>query len=238
MGSLTVAPIGNYTITSELSAPDNYANLSNQQQLSVSLTDSSLWLVDISQLRANTSSTDDLSTGIATQPIDLSNQLTVPFNNISNEAAPITLTNAFSSTPDQWSALTLPQDSTLQMAAFSGNVQLASSDSSGGTSRSTAAGSTSTFGSSSSSFASSDTGSAGVGTASLGSGGATSGGATSGGATSGTVATDATGSNGGTTSPTAVPFEFSQTLGLLLVFAFFGTRKLFKGRSNLRVTAP
>lgn len=237
MGSLTVAPISNYTITSELSAPDNYANLSNQQQVSLTLTDSSLWLVDISQLRASTSSTDDLSTGITTQPIDLSNQLTVPFNNISNEAAPITLTSAFSSLPDQWSALTLPQDSTLQMAAFSGNVQLASSGSSGGASRSTAAGSTSTFGGASSTFTSSDTGTAAGGTASLGSSGTSSGGASNG-ASSGSVVADATGSNGGATSPTAVPFEFSQTLGLLLVFAFFGTRKLFRGRSNLRVTAP
>lgn len=220
MGSLTVAPIDNYVITSELSAPDNYANLSDQQ-VSVSLADSSLWLVDISKLRADTTGTDDLSTGITTQPIDLGNQLVVPFDNISNEAAPITLSNAFSSVPDQWSALTLPQDSTLQMAAFTGNVQLASSSASGGTSNIGATvASTSAFSSSTSAIASSDTGSAGVTSAPSSS-------SSGSGSASETTSSD-------TTSPTPVPFEFSQTLGLLLIFAFLGIRKVFKGHTALR----
>ncbi|HEY9825891.1 MAG TPA: hypothetical protein V6D19_10610, partial [Stenomitos sp.] len=145
MGSLTVAPLDNYVITSELSAPDNYASLMAPRQLSVTLTDSTLWLVDISKLRAETLSTGSLETGIVDQPVTISNQLTVPFANKSYEAEPITLGNAFANLPDNWSAMTLTQDSSLQLAAFSGNVQLSSSSSTGGFSSGGGLTSSSTF---------------------------------------------------------------------------------------------
>jgi len=85
--SITVGPIETYVTDSDLSNPTNYAEVSTQEQVSVNLTSSTLWLVDSSTLNTQTVSTSP----IVEQPLEPSVQDSVLFANIDTTAPGISL---------------------------------------------------------------------------------------------------------------------------------------------------
>jgi hypothetical protein len=114
--SITVGPIETYVTDSELSNPTNYAEVGTQEQVSVNLTSSTLWLVDSSTLNTQTVSTSP----IVEQPLEPSVQDSVPFANINTTAPGISLPAAIN---DGTSVTSIQDTNPLLLAEVSGTSQ-------------------------------------------------------------------------------------------------------------------
>ena len=118
--SITVGPIETYVTDSDLSNPTNYAEVGTQEQVSVNLTSSTLWLVDSSTLNTQTVSTSP----IVEQPLEPSVQDSVLFANIDTTAPGISLPAAID---DGTSVTSLQDTNPLLLAEVSGTSQFSSS---------------------------------------------------------------------------------------------------------------
>ncbi len=114
--SITVGPIETYVTDSDLSNPTNYAEVGTQEQVSVNLTSSTLWLVDSSTLNTQTVSTSP----IVEQPLEPSVQDSVLFANIDTTAPGISLPAAIN---DGTSVTSLQDTNPLLLAEVSGTSQ-------------------------------------------------------------------------------------------------------------------
>ena len=241
MSDVTVGPIQTYVNNLPTSSSTISQN-PGQGSLSVTLADSTLWLVDTSKLNEKTSNP---TTQITLMDLQTKYQTTVPFANVNFNAAAIAPAALMSQSSSLQSSL--PQDNTLLLAAVTGGSQLSAdgtSLASAGSSGSDPGGLTSVA-ASSGLFSASAGGGSGAG--SPGAGGTSSGisiGVASNASPSAQTDQTAASVNPQTTSsaqatissqpivnappPAPVPFEVSPTLGLLLVLTIFGYKRLIK----------
>lgn len=236
MSDVTTGPIQTYVDDSSLSSTITSQN-STQERVSVTLTDSNLWLVDSSKLSGTTIDSQDQYTLLNLQP---ENQTTTSFENVNFTAT--TLSSTGLSTESSYLQSSLPDGSALTLTSVTGGTQLSSD---GMSLTSTGTGGDSTGGTSSGGSGGGSSGSgSGSGSASAGAAPASSGSSTDSQSTDGTstqsvsINTQTTVSPQPTVSPQTpepVPFEVSPAIGLLLLLVMFGSklpfRKMF-GRSH------
>ncbi|XGV97105.1 MAG: hypothetical protein ACAF41_30835 [Leptolyngbya sp. BL-A-14] len=250
MSDLTTGPIQTYIGESTLLSPTTSLN-PDAGSVSVTLTDSNLWLVDPTKLNGQTS---DPATQFTLMDLQTKYQTTVPFDNVNFNAttlAPAALTSSESS----YLQTNLPQGSALMLASVTGGTQLGSD---GMSLTSTGSGGGDTGGASSGGASGSLSGGGGGGgggsSSGGGGGGSSGGGATSGSSSNATpvgsstqtgiATTQVTPSPQATVSPQApvpVPFEVSPTIGLLFVLFLFSHKFLLKRMAfkpiGIRVTS-
>jgi len=231
MSDMTVGPIQTYVGDSTLSSPTINQSPS-QGNVSVTLTDSNLWLVDTSKLNGQTS---DPTTQFTLMNLQTKYQTTVPFDNVNFSAttiAPAALTTSESS----YLQSSLPQGNALMLASVTGGTQLGSDGMSLSASGSSGSGAGGTSSSGASGGLSGAGGGGGTGSSGGAGAGSSSSSASAGQATS--TAQTGTGVNaqatvglqaiaipqptGSPQAPTPVPFEASPTIGLLFVLLLFG----------------
>lgn len=247
MASTTVASVESYTSDSISPRPDNYAEFSDQTQVSLTLTDSNLWLVDTSQLAAQITDTS------ATVPLldwTVKSQTTVSLDNIAADDRPISLATTSNSDFSQYLSSDRSLESMLQLSAVSGETQLNGSATGSGLSNS----SSFTSGNPSASSSTTSFVSGGDGSSSSGSGFGSSTGTpisttsktsnppTDGSDTpSGTpetpsistsTSTDQTTPisppNASSPSPVPVPFQLSPSLGLAVLITIWGSERIVR----------
>jgi len=234
MSDLTTGPIQTYIGDSTLSS--STTSLSpNAASLSVTLTDSNLWLVDTTKLGGQTS---DPTRQFTVMALQTKYQTTVPFDNVNFNAATIAPA-ALTSGESSYLQTNLPQGDALMLASVTGGTQLSSdgmslmSARSGGGDTGGAAGGASggLSGGGSGSSGGSGAGSSGGGTASGSSSNASPAGSSNQTTTQATTNPQATVSPQPTASaqaPVPVPFEVSPTIGLLFVLLLFSHKLLPK----------
>ncbi|GEM_PF-6962061 len=237
MSDMTVGPIQTYVGDSILSSPTTSQN-PVQDNISVTLTDSNLWLVDTSKLNGQTGNPQTQFTLLNLQT---KYQTTVPFDNVNFTAATVAPTG-LATTESAYLHSNLPQGSALMLASVTGGTQLSSdgmSMTSAGSSGRDSGGASSSGSSGGLSGAGGSAGSAGSSTASGSSSNSSSTGQSTQAVpkTSATVSPKATVSPQATVSPKAtvspqaavpVPFDVSPTLGLMLILLMVGYRWLFQ----------
>lgn len=237
MSDVTTGPIQTYSGDTTLATTTNLDP--TQERVSVTLTDSNLWLVDPTKLNGQTVDSQEQYTLLN---LETSNQTTTTFDNVNFTASTVNSTGLTSDSTYLQSSL--PEGDALMLASVTGGSQLSSdgvsltSTGSSGSSDSTSGGGTS------GSLSGSDGGAGGAG-ASAPSGSSTAsstdGQSIDGQATPSTTTTTsdpqppgspqpgASPSPGGTPQlPQPVPFEISPTIGLLLLLVIFGHRLLLK----------
>lgn len=230
MSDVTVGSIQTYLDDTILSAPTVSQNTS-QERVSVTLTDSNLWLVDTSKLNGQTT---DSQTQVSFLNLETSSQTTVPFENVAFNAATAAPTGL--ATSDSSYLQSNLDGNSLLLAQVTGGTQLGSD----GVSL-TSAGSSGGTASTSSGGSSGGLSSAGSGTGAAGSSAAPS---ASGSPSDSATADPSTGvaqSAASTSSqplvgsstlqsstPVPVPFEVSPTLGVLLLLLSIGFRWGFR----------
>jgi hypothetical protein len=124
MSSTVIAPIENYNSASTSPTPDNYAQFGVQEQASVNLNGSSLWLVDNSLLN---------SQSITTLPVVLEDrtelvkyQTSVPIESSFGNVTPINLTSNTLSESDLLEPIVVPDVNLLRLPEISGSSQVGS----------------------------------------------------------------------------------------------------------------
>lgn len=121
MSLTTVASLEAYTSDTSQPSPDNYAEFSQQERVSVNLIDNNLWLVDSSQLNAQT---------ISEPPVTLvdwttKDQTNVSLDNITAVASPIGIpTTAVSGESNLLPSINLSEGTLLQLPQITGSLQL------------------------------------------------------------------------------------------------------------------
>jgi len=238
MSDVTTGPIQTYSGDTTLATTTTLD--SDQERVSVTLTDSNLWLVDPTKLNGQTVDSQEQYTLLN---LETSNQTTTSFDNVNFTASTVNSTGLTSDSTYLQSSL--PEGDALMLASVTGGSQLSSdgvsltSTGSSGSSDSTSSGGTS------GSLTGSGGGSGGSG-ATAPSGSSSTDSSTDGQSTDGqtTLSTTTTASDpqppgspqpGASPSPTGtpqlpqpVPFEISPTIGLLLLLVIFGHRLLLK----------
>lgn len=225
MSDVTSGPIQTYVDDSILTSPTT-SQSSEQESISVTLTDSNLWLVDPSKLNGQTV---DSQTQYTLLNLQTKYQTTVPFENVdfnAATAAPASLTSSESS----YLQSNLPQGNALMLAEVTGGTQL---------------------GSEGMSLATTGSSSGSTGTSAGGDSGGLSGGGGAGSSGSSTTPPASDSSTPGQSTenppntagvdpqplvspsvtppvPVPVPFEVSPTLGLLLFLALVIYKMLCK----------
>ena len=234
MSDVTVGPIQTYSDDSLLSSSTTTSEPVVANNVSVTLTESDLWLVDTSKLNAQTESTTS-STAFLT--LDPAVQDTTTFDNVTMTASSPFADSALESTSSNLQT-NIPEGGALTLTQVTGGTQL-SSDSISTSSTSSSGGSTGESGGGGSGSLSGGGDSSGSGVGASGGGSGTSSSSnTSNTGQSPDIAQTATASTTQTpTSPQAsaspqvpvpVPFDMSPTLGLLLISVIFGYKLLLR----------
>lgn len=231
MSDVTVGPIQTYSDDSLLSSSTTTSQPVVQNNVSVTLTDSDLWLVDTSKLNAQTESTTS-STAFLT--LDPAAQDNTTFENVTMQASSPLASSALESNSSSLQT-SLPQGNSLMLAEVTGGTQLSSD---GVSTMSTGSGVGSTGGSIDGASGSLSAGGSGGGTAFVegGMGTASASDSSSLGQFPETTQTTATGVTQATSSqpstgpppPVPVPFEVSPTVGVLLMLAIFGCKLMVR----------
>lgn len=234
MSDVTVGPIQTYSDDSLLSSSTTTSQPVVQNNVSVTLTDSDLWLVDTSKLNAQTESTTSSTSFLTLDPAAQDN---TTFDNVTMTASSPLASSALESSSRSLQT-NLPEGNSLMLAEVTGGTQLSSdgistmSTSSSGSSSATSSGSTS-----GSLSGGGDSGGGGTSSSGGGAGTSSSSDSSSPGQSPNTSQTTTTSTTQTTTnpqpstspsSPVPVPFEVSPTLGVLLIVVIFGYKLLFR----------
>lgn len=224
MSDVTSGPIQTYVDDSILTSPTVSQN-SIQERISVTLTDSNLWLVDPSKLNGQTV---DSQTQYTLLNLQTKYQTTVPFDNVNFNAttiAPASLTSSESS----YLQSNLPQGNALMLAEVTGGTRLgsegmslASTGSSDGTSG------TSSGGSSGGLSGGGGAGSSGAGVSPPSDSSSPEQSTNTPPNTTGVTPQPSVNPSAIPQTPVPVPFEASPTVGLLLLLFVFGYKWMLK----------
>ena len=246
---MTAVTVGSTTdFTSD--SPDNYEGVNNQEPSSLTLSGSDLWLVDPAQLEGETSDSLYPEFSVTNLSETTSEEVIVPFENIDSDEPEVSFSTLSAISDDTYESELALDDNTVEVAATTGNVELTSSTSSAsisetesqlsGTSVETSFGESST-GSSDSGGESLSQISLGEGESSSGTEGSTDGNTisissstngTEGGGDSGAEQTSVTQQTDPSGDPAAVPFGFTESLGLVTLLLIVGSHRLFQRKAT------